>query len=103
MLPLVEQPLDVTTLSIVERHQGDETARFARIIVCYCGFQPFALRRRLAQLAAKPPLKRHAAHRIFTRAPVVAVREEPVASISWVAVRTSTGGNGTLPRKAPIV
>ena len=40
------------SLSFVERHAGDETARFGRIVVRNRRFKPFALRRGLAQLAS---------------------------------------------------
>src|SRR4051812_11761010 len=64
--PHIEQPRDVMALIVVEGHQRDETACFGRIIVCYCGFEPFSLRIRLAELAAQPAEKGDAAHRTFT-------------------------------------
>src|SRR5581483_2171820 len=85
VFPVVEHSLDVTTLSIVERHQCDETACFGRIVVCYCGFQPFALRRRLTQLPPQPAQERDGAHKTFTSG----------------ATTTHTSGNGTLPPRPP--
>jgi hypothetical protein len=53
-LPLLDQALDMVSLRLVERHRTDDLPGFARVVVRDRSLEPLALRRRLAQLPAKP-------------------------------------------------
>src|SRR5579884_505458 len=57
--PLVEQPLHVSPLRVVERHPFDQPAGLARIVVRYRRLEMLACGRRLAKLPPQPAEKRH--------------------------------------------